>query len=232
MKLLSGTFALALTLVGSAALAQTTAAPGAGSSAAPMAPAEPATPAAPAVQHLVYRFGYNTKATKEGRGTGTTTIDFVGPAPDGGVLVTATDDWWNAVNPRQTYTCELYPNGGVTCAKPPFALSPIQVAIVPLLGKHYFAGLSGGPTATWTQKYNVRATFFPGASGGFAGQVYTWNSVYHLTGKGPISSGSPQMVVHLKGSMKQNGGRAITANELANVAFDPRSRCRCFSPKS
>ncbi len=215
-KLVTGALSLAAILaVASSAPAQPTS-PG---PAAP--PAAGAMAAQPAVHHLVYQFGYNTQAASSGRSTGTTTIDLVGPAADGGMTVTATDDWWNGAKPRQSYTCEVYPNGGVTCAKPPFALSPIQAVIVPLLGRKYFAALSGSSSASWTQHYNVRATFFPSASGGFAGQVYTWNCTVGLTGKGPLSQGSRLLVVEVKGAMTQQGGRRITANETANLAFDP-----------
>ncbi|MGZ3498197.1 MAG: hypothetical protein ACXVAK_11625 [Vulcanimicrobiaceae bacterium] len=190
-----------------------------------------ATPAAaglPAVRHLVYRFGYNTKATNEGTGTGTTTIDIVGLANDGGLTVTATDDWWNTVKPRQTYTCEVYPNGGVTCAQPPYALSPIQLAVVPLLGQSYFTALSAGSNSSWKQTYNVRATFLPAASTGFAGQVYTWNCAYTLNGKGTIPNGAPLILIHSDGAMKQQGGRYITVNQKANIAFDPRIQMPVF----
>ncbi|MEO9263022.1 MAG: hypothetical protein ABI282_02945, partial [Candidatus Baltobacteraceae bacterium] len=138
-------------------LAATSSAVGAQTPATSGSAAAEAPPAAglPAVRHLVYRFGYNTKATKEGTGTGTTTIDIGGLAKDGGMNVTATDNWWNTARPRQSYTCEVYPNGGVTCAQPPYALSPIQIAVVPLLGQHYFTALSAGANSSWTQSYNV-----------------------------------------------------------------------------
>lgn len=177
----------------------------------------------PAVRHLEYRFGYNTPATKSGTGTGTTTIDITGLAPDGGMMVTATDDWWNTVRPRQSYTCEVYATGGVVCPKPPYALSPIQVAIVPLLGRRYFAALASGAHATWEQKYSVRASFFPSGTHGFSGQVYTWNGVYSLIGNGTTSNnGQPVNVIHSTGSMTQQGGRAVKVNQKANVLFDPR----------
>ena len=193
----------------------------------PNAPAAPnptlVAAASPAVTHLVYRFGYNTKATNEGNGTGTTTIDIGAVAHDGGMMVTASDDWWNTARPRQSYTCEVYPSGGVTCAKPPYALSPIQIAIVPLLGQAYFSALSAGATSSWKQTYNVRATFFPAASTGFAGQVYTWTCAYTLTGNGTVSNnGAPLNSIHADGAMKQQGGRYITVNQKANILFDPR----------
>ncbi len=182
----------------------------------------------PAVRHLVYQFGYNTQAADHGDGTGTTTIDITGLAKDGGMMVTATDNWWNTVKPRQSFTCEVYPNGGVTCAEAPYAVSPIQIAILPLLGQQYFAALSAGPTSSWKQTYNVRATFFPSASRGFMGQVYTWNCAYTLTAKGTIPEAAPVVLVQSEGSMKQQGGRYITVNQKANIAFDPRIQMPVF----
>ncbi len=187
----------------------------------PALPAQsPAAAGLRSVTHLVYQFGYNTKAAKSGTGTGTTTIDLVGLAKDGGMTVTATDNWWNTVKPRQSYTCEVYLDGGVTCPHAPYAISPIQIAIVPLLGQEYFSPLSAGPTATWQQKYSVKATFSPSAATGFAGQVYTWNCAYTLTGKG-TPGGGPLILIHSTGSMKQQGGRYIAVNRKANILFDP-----------
>jgi len=229
-KLLSALFTVAAMLVSIPALAQQTPATQASApAAAPGAPAAPATggaPAAagglPAIRHLVYQFGYNTKAADSGTGTGTTTIDITGLAKDGGMTVTATDSWWNTVNPRQTYTCEVYPDGGVTCSQPPNAISPIQLAIVPLLGQNYFTSLSSSPTSTWKQNYTVKATFVPGANSGFMGQVYTWNCAFDLTGKGPIPKAEPVILIHSTGAMKQQGGRYLTVNQKANIAYDPR----------
>jgi hypothetical protein len=215
--ILSATFTAAAVVGASTALAQSSPAPGSAPVAAPSAAA-----VLPAVRHLVYRFGYNTKATKEGTGTGTTTIDIVGLAKDGGMTVTATDNWWNTVNPRQTYTCEVYPNGGVTCTQAPNALSPIQLTVVPLLGRHYFSPLSAGPHSSWQQTFKVQASLFPSAAVGFAGQVYTWNCGNTLSGKGTTPNGDkPLVVIHANGAMKQQGGRYITVNQKSNILFDP-----------
>lgn len=186
------------------------------------AAAAPAAATLPAVRHLVYQFGYNTKAASEGTGTGTTTIDITGIASDGGMTVTATDDWWNTVNPRQTYTCEVYPTGAVTCSQPPYALSPIQLAVVPLLGQTYFSSMLADPNSTWKQNYNIRATFDPSGSTGFAGEVNTWSCAYTLTGKGTVPKAAPLLLIHSEGMMKEQGGRAITVNQKANILFDPR----------
>jgi hypothetical protein len=218
-KRLTAAFAIAGMLAASPAGAAP--APAATGSMAPSA--MPAAVGLPTVRHLVYQFGYNTKATKSGNGTGTTTVDIVGLASDGGLTVKATDNWWMAYQPKQSSTCEVYANGGVTCPKAPYSLTLIQVTILPLLGQQYFAALSGGPTSSWKQSYNVKATFAPGAAGmGFAGQVYTWNGAYTLTGKGVSPQQPPLILIHSDGSMKQQGGRYITANQQANILFDPR----------
>ncbi|HEY3676729.1 MAG TPA: hypothetical protein VGK84_12150 [Candidatus Tumulicola sp.] len=179
--------------------------------------------ALPAVRHLVYQFGYNTKAAKQGNGTGTTTIDIVGLGADGGMKVTATDHWWNTVNPRQTSNCEVYANGGITCAQRPYILSPIQVTILSMLGQHYFSALLGGTNVSWTQTFAVKASIFPNAPGGFSGQLYTWNCTNALQAKGTTpNEGKPVVVVHGTGTMKQQGGRAINVNQTSTILFDPR----------
>ena len=223
-KQLTIAFTIAAMLATSPAQSQqttTTSAPAA-------AKASPAAAGLPAVTHLVYQFGYNTKAAASGGDTGTTTIDFVGMAADGGMTVKATDSWWNEPKSKQSFTCEVYADGGVTCADPPHALSPIQLAIVPLLGQNYFASLSGGPTASWTQNFDMKATFAPGKTAGFMGQVYTWNCAYTLTGKGTTPDTAPLILTHSEGTMKQEGGRYLVLNRKANIHFDPRIKLPVF----
>jgi len=209
---------IALSMMVSPALAQPT--PTGAASATPTSSA--AATGLPAVRHLVYQFGYNTKAASEGDGTGTTTFDITGLAADGGMTVNATDDWWMAVHPKQTHTCEVYADGGVTCSQAPYAISAIQIALEPMLGRDYFKALSAGPTSTWKQTYKVRATFAPGANVGFAGQVYTWNCEYTLTGKGTSPEQPPLILIHANGQMKQQGGHYLIAQQKANILFDPR----------
>lgn len=217
-RVLAASFIGATLLMGSAVFAQQEPTPSASS------PVQGSSAPAglPTVRHLVYRFGYNTKATKEGNNTGTTTVNIAGLANDGGMTINATDFWWMQPKPKQTYTCEVYPDGGVTCAQPPNALSAIQLAVVPLLGQNYFAPLAGGPNSSWKQTYKVRLTFSPGMGSGFVGQVYTWNCAYTLTGKGTVPQQPPLILVHADGQMKQEGGRYIIVNEKANILFDPR----------
>lgn len=172
------------------------------------------------VRHLVYEFGFNTAVASSGRGTGTITVDILGPAADGGVEIRGTDSWWNTVRPRATNTCELYANGGVSCTQAPFALSPIQLTLFPLLARHYFAGLSQSGTSSWKRTFNVKAAILPGASG-FAGQLTTWACTYTLEGKGPIPNAAPAVLVETNGTLVQQGGRFLRATSKQRIAYDP-----------
>lgn len=174
-------------------------------------------PAPAHLLHLVYQFGYNTPAASSGQGTGTTTIDVRGPAKDGGLVVSGTDFWWNTVRPRATNTCEVYATGAVSCATAPYALSPMQLTVFPLLGKSYFKSLSASGTSKWTQTYTVKAAVVPGASG-FAGQLYTWNCSYSVQGKGPVPKGAPLLLVTTNGTLSQGYFRATSKQR---IVYDP-----------
>jgi hypothetical protein len=169
--------------------------------------------------HLVYQFGYNTKAASSGQGTGTTTVD-IAPAADGGLMVSATDNWWNSARPRATNTCEVYAGGTVACVKAPYALSPIQLTLFPLLAHNYFYGLSHAATSSWKRTYAVKAAVIPGASG-FAGQLTTWNCSYSFQGKGPIANGAPNVLIQSNGTLAQQGGRYYKATSKQRIAYDP-----------
>jgi hypothetical protein len=178
------------------------------------------TTAPASVRHLVYEFGFNTKVAKSGNGTGTTTIDILGPAKDGGVMVTGTDYWWNTARPRAANTCEVYPNGGVSCSQRPYAISPIQVTLFPLLASNYFAGLPANGKSSWNHTFQIKAAVLPGATG-FAGERYTWNCVYTLNGKGPIPNGGSTILVEANGKLAQQGGRYLQATSKQRIAYDP-----------
>ncbi len=179
------------------------------------------TPAAHSQRHLVYEFGFNTKVASSGNGTGTTTIDILGPAHDGGVMISGTDYWWNTARPRATNTCEVYPDGGVSCQQPPYAISPIQFTLFPLLGKNYFHPLStGGGHANWSRTYEVKAAILPGASG-LASQLTSFKCVYTLQGKGKIANAAGTILVEATGRLTQQGGRYLTASSKQRIAYDP-----------
>jgi len=173
------------------------------------------------LRHLVYEFGYNTAVASSGNGTGTTTVDILGPAKDGGVMISGTDYWWNTARPRATNTCEVYASGTVSCSQAPYALSPIQLTLFPLLGRSYFKQLS--PSGTWKHTYQVKAAILPGASG-FAGQLTTWNCAYTLHGKGPIPNAGGTILVESTGRLDQQGGRFFVATSKQRIAYDPAAK--------
>ncbi len=185
------------------------------------------TPVHGPTRHLVYQFGYNTKVANTGNGTGTTTVNILGPAADGGVMISGTDNWWNSARPRATNTCEVYRNGSVSCAQAPNAISPMQLTVFPLLASKYFSGLASGPAATWTKKTEITAAILPGAPG-FAGKVTTWKCVFTLTGKGPIAGSEHLILVHQTGTMDQQGATYRSATEKANIAYDPVEKVPAF----
>jgi hypothetical protein len=99
----------------------------------------------------------------------------------------------------------------------------VQVTILSLLGRHYFSALSGGPNSSWRQTFAVKASFAPGAPGGFAGQLYTWNCTNALQAKGTTpNEGQPVVVIHGTGTMKQHGGRYYNVNQKSTILYDPR----------
>ena len=178
------------------------------------------TPAPKVLRHLVYQFGYNTPVASSGNGTGTTTIDIMGPAPDGGLIVSGQDYWWNTARPRATNTCEVYPGGGVSCSQMPYAISPMQLTIFPLLAHGFFKDLNASATSTWKRNYDVKAAIIPGANG-FAGQLTTWKCAYSFEGKGPIPKASPLVLITAEGTLDQQGGRYLAAKSKQRIVYDP-----------
>ncbi|HEY1654241.1 MAG TPA: hypothetical protein VGF86_03920 [Candidatus Tumulicola sp.] len=170
--------------------------------------------------HLVYEFGYNTKAASAGQGTGTTTVDILGPAKDGGVMISGTDYWWNTARPRAANTCEVYPNGNVNCAERPYAISPMQLTLFPMLGHSYFKALDANAKATWTHTFTVYAAVIPGGSGSL-GTPNTWKSTYSYVGKGAIPDSSPLVLVQAHGRLAQQGGNHLKADSKQRIAYDP-----------
>jgi hypothetical protein len=174
-------------------------------------------------RHLVYEFGYNTPVASQGQGTGTTTVDISGPAADGGLMISGTDYWWNTARPRATNTCEVYANGRVNCAQRPYAISPMQLTIFPLLAHSYFKGLTAHGTSSWERTYTVYAAVLPGASG-MAGSPNTWNCSYTLHGKGPLPNAAPAVLVETTGTLVQQGGHYLKATSKQRIAYDPLAK--------
>jgi hypothetical protein len=176
----------------------------------------------PHIRHLVYQFGYNTKAAKQGQGTGTTTIDIYGPTADGGLMISGSDFWWNTARARATNTCEVYPNGSVDCADRPYAISPIQLTIFPLLARGYFKNMATNSSATWSHAFTVNAAILPGGANTFANTPYTWKCAFTLHGKGAIAGSKPETdLVQANGTLTQEGGRYFSMKSKIRIAYDP-----------
>jgi hypothetical protein len=175
------------------------------------------------VRQLVYQFGYNTKVASQGNGTGTTTVKIMGPAKDGGLIVSAQDFWWNTARPRAWNTCEVYSGGSVSCSQPPYAISPIQLTLFPLLAKHYFDRLSSAVSSA-KHTFTVKAAVLPGGASGFASSPYTWNCSFSLHENGPIPNGGGTMLVVTQGNIDQQGGRYWKLTSKQRIAYDPAAK--------
>ncbi len=123
-------------------------------------------PAAP-IRHLEYAFAlYPTDSGTKGHFNGTLSVDVLGPAPDGGVVVRMTESWYRAVRPRQPRTCELYADGTVRCnAGPPFP-SESELALFPLLGRDFFKDASLQSESKWQRQFTLsfRSGTYPAAA--------------------------------------------------------------------
>ena len=153
---------------------------------------------------MVYQFGYNTKAADQGNGTGTTTIDILGPAPDGGVTISGTDYWWNTARPRATNTCEVYASGAVKCG--------------------YFKGLNAGGTSSWTQTYTIYGRSFRGRPA--RSPATPIRGIASINSKVRASARPTRRVVaiDLTGTLTQEGGRYKSGTTKAQIAYDTKSK--------
>jgi hypothetical protein len=172
---------------------------------------------APAVRHLEYAFSpypvsrvadTGTVGTISGPGTGTMSVDIEGPASDGGLVISATEDWWYSVRPRQTHTCEVYPNGGLSCDYIP-APSASELVLLPLLARDYFSGVG---SSQWQQAYKLSF------GGGYVVTAVTNN--LRVIG----SSDAGRIVnVALNGTLTQLDRHYFKAGESGTIAYDTKS---------
>lgn len=175
------------------------------------------------IRHLVYEFGYNTPVASQGAGTGTMTVDVSAPLADGGVMVSATDTWWNAIRTAATNACEVYPGGDIACTERPYAMSPMQLTLFPMLSRSFFSGLEAGGLGKWQTKYTADAAVVPGAAG-MAGNPYVWNCVFELQGKGPIVDNGTSVIIEADGMLEQTSGRYLKATSTEHIAYDTSTK--------
>jgi hypothetical protein len=169
-----------------------------------------ASPSPPAVRHLEYQFGYDTKIAPSGPGTGTLSVDILGPAADGGVMISGTDTWWNSVRPQSTNTCEVYADGGVSCMQRPYDISAMQLVLFPLLGQNYFQGLSSDGTSTWNQAFQVTR-----------GDLYTWKCHFTLQGKGFMPNFGRLIAIAMSGTMDEQEAHYKQGTAQGVIIYDP-----------
>ncbi len=162
------------------------------------------------VRHLEYKFAYDTTLSRGGPSTGTLSVDILGLATDGGMLVNARDWWWNASLPRQGAQCEVYPNGGVSCMQAPYLLPPMQLVLFPLLARDFFNGVSATVTSPWRQSYNVVQS------------VYTWASVFDLQLDEIVDNHFALVTYH--GTSLQQGGRYRKSVVDGYVEYDEQAK--------
>jgi hypothetical protein len=111
---------------------------------------------APPVRHLEYAFAiYPVAKPNNGYYNGTLSVDVLGPAPDGGMLVSASEWWYYTLRPRQTRGCEVYPTGSVRCDDTPPYPSESELVLFPLLADKFISNASATGASSWEQKFTL-----------------------------------------------------------------------------
>jgi hypothetical protein len=167
------------------------------------------TPAAP-VRHLEYAFAiYPTSVPIHGYYNGTLSVDVLGMAPDGGMLVRASDWWYYTLRPRQAVECEVYASGDVHCDNVPPVPSDSALVLLPLLAQNFFnRGSSTGPSS-WKQHYTVSFN-----KGLFVADV---SMDLSATPKGD----GKFLLVKSNGDIRQINGRQRYASEEGSFVYYP-----------
>jgi len=160
------------------------------------------------VRHLEYRFAYGTPIADSGPGTGTMSVDILGTAPDGGTMISGTDEWWNALYPRESSQCEIYPDGGVTCPIRPYNISEAQLILFPMLARDYFKGVQSA-SGSWSTAYDIQ--FGPT-------DLFSAKSEVQLNETGVVDNRIAN--VDVSSNIAQTGGRFTKSTLQAKVAYD------------
>ncbi len=167
-------------------------------------------------RHLTYSYAeYPTANLSQpvtnftGPDTGTLDVTIAGRAPDGGLVVQARDWRWNDVRPRQTARCEVYGNGDLACEQFP-PLSPAQLALLPLLGEHFYPGRA----SHWKSERWVRHDTY------LCGRYSTTSDIdYTVTGVRP----NGDVNIEGSGSFSVPCIHEPTIHERVSMTYDPNS---------
>jgi hypothetical protein len=136
-------------------------------------------------------------------------VDIGAAMTDGGVMVSATDTWWNSVRSRATNSCEVYPNGDVTCLDRPYDLSPMQLVLFPMLGRQYFSRLGRSGDGSWTQTYRVSH-----------GDLVLYDYQFAMRGTGPAADTDNIFSIDVSGKADQVGGRYRGGDLKQRIYYD------------
>jgi hypothetical protein len=114
-----------------------------------------ATPAA-SVRHLEYAFAVSPNALpNNGYYNGTMSVDILSIAPDGDMLIRASEWWYYTLRPRQAVECEVHANGDVRCDQVPPYPSDSMLVLLPLLAQNFFSAGQPANPSSWQQKFAV-----------------------------------------------------------------------------
>jgi hypothetical protein len=166
------------------------------------------TSVAPA-RHLEYAFAiYPTAVPNHGYYNGTMSVDILGIAPDGGMVVRASDWWYYTPRPRQAAECEVYASGDVHCDNVPPAPSDSALVLLPLLAQNFFSGGSPAAASSWQRQYRV-----------------SFDKGVFVTAISMKLSATPQgdgrlLIVKSNGDIRQLDGRQLHAPQQATFVFD------------
>jgi hypothetical protein len=105
----------------------------------------------------------------------------------------------------------------------PYAISPIQLTLFPLLASNYFDGLSASGKSSWKQTYEIRAAIVSGAVG-VAGDPDTFNCEYSLQGKGPVANDPGVFAVEANGTINEQTGTYSEGSAKVSIAYDQAAR--------
>jgi hypothetical protein len=93
----------------------------------------------------------------------------------------------------------------------PYALSPMQLVLFPMLGQNYFHGLGSTGDGRWTQSFRVSR-----------GDLYIWDCAFSMTGSGLVHGATTVYGIDVKGTADQIGGRYKAGDFKQHIDYDSK----------
>lgn len=87
----------------------------------------------------------------------------------------------------------------------------MELALFPLLGRDYFAGLTPDGTSSWKQTFVLTRG------------IGVWNCDFRLNGKGALPNAAPLVMIESSGTIVPQGGRYPNDSDDVTwrIAYDP-----------